>query len=143
MEAIKRLLEEMKEENRQEMNQVLDACLGPPIQQPLEISLIAPSVAGAPSISGAPSVVGAQYAISISQTQQSSHVVHLQENTKKGCSFKSFMGCKPSEYKGSHDPKVTMKWITETNRVLRASGCLHDQKFIYASQMLRGQAVIW
>lgn len=29
------------------------------------------------------------------------------QDKRKGCSFKYFMGCKPEEYHGSFEPKVT------------------------------------
>lgn len=41
--------------------------------------------------------------------------IELEEN--KGISFNYFMACKPKDYNGSFEPKVTMRYIWETVRV--------------------------
>lgn len=57
--------------------------------------------------------------------------------------FKVIHVVKLSEYEVSRDRNVTMKYITRTNRVFRASGYRDDQRVIYALQLLRGQDLIW
>lgn len=83
----------MKEENHEEMNQLLDSCLGELGQPPPQIVEVAPYVVGAPS------VIGAQFVAGVSQTQEFYRVALSQGDSKKGCSFNSFMACKLSEYK--------------------------------------------
>ncbi|KAI3709136.1 hypothetical protein L2E82_38895 [Cichorium intybus] len=62
---------------------------------------------------------------------------------KKRCSFKSFLACKPTEYLGSFEPKVTMRWIRETEQVLEVSKCHENDKAYYASRLLKDDALVW
>ncbi|CAI9281749.1 unnamed protein product [Lactuca saligna] len=57
MEAIKKIIEELKEEKSQKMNWFLDAHPGEPEQPPM-IEDVTPSVAGAPSATSALSAAG-------------------------------------------------------------------------------------
>ncbi|KAI3678320.1 hypothetical protein L6452_37607 [Arctium lappa] len=38
----------------------------------------------------------------------------------KGCSYKSFMGCKPPEFAGADDPVACMRWLREIEQAFRA-----------------------
>ena len=53
------------------------------------------------------------------------------------------MTCRPKEFQGGKDPKVTMHWLAETEQVLRVCRCEEDMKVTFASQMLKGDALTW
>ena len=112
-----------QEANFQDISYLLDACLRA-FEQLLVIKDVAPSTAGAPSAActrfygGAPFVIYAWSIINLSHTQGSSPFTRPPVCSNKGCSFKWFMAQKPCEYKGSRDPKVTMKWITKIDIVI-------------------------
>ncbi|KAI3745934.1 hypothetical protein L6452_08346 [Arctium lappa] len=57
--------------------------------------------------------------------------------TGKGCSYKSFMGCKPPEFAGADDPVACMRWLREMEQAFRACGCDESHKLNFGSQMLR------
>ncbi|KAI3720629.1 hypothetical protein L2E82_31620 [Cichorium intybus] len=39
---------------------------------------------------------------------------------KVGCTYKSFLGCKPKEFSGTDDPVKAMEWIMHMEKVFRA-----------------------
>ncbi|KAI3707651.1 hypothetical protein L6452_26278 [Arctium lappa] len=61
----------------------------------------------------------------------------------KTCTFKTFLGCRPTEFKGTDDPLVCMNWVREMEQAFRSSECGESQKAIFGSQMLRGTALSW
>ncbi|XP_071714285.1 uncharacterized protein [Rutidosis leptorrhynchoides] len=62
---------------------------------------------------------------------------------KKKCTFKQFMDCKPSEYSGHRDPIVTMNWLREVERALKACQCEPELRVTYASRLLKNRAMVW
>ena len=48
------------------------------------------------------------------------------------CTFKDFMVCRPKEFHGGKDPKVTMHWLAEIEQVLRVCRCEEDMKVTFA-----------
>ncbi|KAI3665675.1 hypothetical protein L6452_44305 [Arctium lappa] len=53
----------------------------------------------------------------------------------KPCSFKTFLSCRPPEFKGNNDPIVCMNWIREMEQAFGTSGCGEGQKDTFGSQM--------
>ena len=62
---------------------------------------------------------------------------------KQPCTYKQFLDCKPSEYKGSSDPNVTLNWLCEMIKALDAYNCENELKVKYATRMLKGDAMVW
>ncbi|XP_071727227.1 uncharacterized protein [Rutidosis leptorrhynchoides] len=62
---------------------------------------------------------------------------------KKKCTFKQFMDCKTSEYSGHRDPIVTMNWLREVERALKACQCEPELRVTYASRLLKNRAMVW
>ncbi|KAI3740280.1 hypothetical protein L2E82_30706 [Cichorium intybus] len=62
---------------------------------------------------------------------------------RKGCTFKSFLSCRPTEYLGSVEPKVTMRLVRETEQVMEVSKCLKGDKVYYASRLLKDDTLVW
>ncbi|XP_071687868.1 uncharacterized protein [Rutidosis leptorrhynchoides] len=69
--------------------------------------------------------------------------VRWQVVKEKKCTFKQFMDCKPSEYSGHRDPIVTMNWLREVERALKACQCEPELRVTYASQLLKNRAMVW
>ncbi|KAI3724050.1 hypothetical protein L2E82_35815 [Cichorium intybus] len=66
-----------------------------------------------------------------------------QFKTKGVCTFKDFMSCRPKEFNGEMDPRITIRWLTEMEQVLRICHCEDDMKVGFASQMLKAEALTW
>ncbi|KAI3788522.1 hypothetical protein L2E82_01291 [Cichorium intybus] len=66
-----------------------------------------------------------------------------QFKTKGACTFKDFMSCRPKEFNGEMDPRITIRWLTEMEQVLRICRCDEDMKVGFASQMLKAEALTW
>ncbi|XP_071716772.1 uncharacterized protein [Rutidosis leptorrhynchoides] len=62
---------------------------------------------------------------------------------KKKCTFKQFIDCKPSEYSGHRDPIMTMNWLREVERALKACQCEPELRVTYDSQLLNNRAMVW
>ena len=62
---------------------------------------------------------------------------------KQPCTYKQFLDCKPSEYRGSPDPNITLNWLREMMKALDACNCENELKVKYASRMLKGDAMVW
>ncbi|KAI3706750.1 hypothetical protein L6452_24692 [Arctium lappa] len=61
----------------------------------------------------------------------------------KGCTYKTFLGCHPKEFAGSDSPIACMHWLKEMEMAFEASECDSSQRVKFASQLLRGEALIW
>lgn len=121
LEAIQNLISNLKTEMREDMRQMLNTRLGDPHPNP-----------STDDASWRPTNVD-------SVTEEDS----VGTEDKKMCSFKTFLACKPTEYYGSFEPKVTMRWIRETEQVLEVSKCHEKDKVYYASRMLKDDALVW
>ncbi|KAI3740651.1 hypothetical protein L2E82_31121 [Cichorium intybus] len=121
LEAIQNLISNLKIEIREDMRQMLNTRLGDPRPNP-----------SADDASWRPTNGD-------SLTEEDS----VGTEDKKRCSFKTFLACKPTEYYGSFEPKVTMRWIRETEQVLEVSKCHEKDKVYYASRMLKDDALVW
>ncbi|KAI3746006.1 hypothetical protein L6452_08421 [Arctium lappa] len=58
---------------------------------------------------------------------------------ENGCSYKSFLCCKPPEFSGTDEPVRCMNWLREIEQAFRACECDESQKVKYGSQMLRAK----
>ncbi|KAI3740912.1 hypothetical protein L2E82_31387 [Cichorium intybus] len=65
-------------------------------------------------------------------------------STKKvGCTYKSFLGCKPKEFSGTDDPVKAMEWIMHIEKVFRISKCADDDKVEFVTNQLTSGALHW
>ncbi|GJT44817.1 zinc finger, CCHC-type, retrotransposon gag domain protein, partial [Tanacetum coccineum] len=60
-----------------------------------------------------------------------------------GCSYKSFLNCKPSEFHGYSDPVIVTNWLREIEDIFEISECSNRQMVKYASHLLKGEARHW
>ncbi|GKB47022.1 zinc finger, CCHC-type, retrotransposon gag domain protein, partial [Tanacetum coccineum] len=60
-----------------------------------------------------------------------------------GCSYKSFLNCKPSEFHGDSDPVIVTNWLREIEDIFKISECSPRQRVKYASHLLKGEARHW
>ncbi|KAI3757722.1 hypothetical protein L6452_05265 [Arctium lappa] len=61
----------------------------------------------------------------------------------KGCTYKAFLGCHPKEFSGSDNSVACMYWLKEVEMAFESSECDLSQRVKFASQLLRGEALIW
>ncbi|KAI3719109.1 hypothetical protein L6452_20000 [Arctium lappa] len=61
----------------------------------------------------------------------------------KGCTYKAFLGCNPKEFAGSDNSVACMYWLKEVEMAFESSDCDTSQQVKFASQLLRGEALIW
>ncbi|KAI3747026.1 hypothetical protein L6452_09468 [Arctium lappa] len=61
----------------------------------------------------------------------------------KGCTYKTFLGCHPKEFAGSDNPIACMYWLKEVEMAFESSECDPSQRVKFASQLLRGEDLIW
>lgn len=66
-----------------------------------------------------------------------------EEAQKDGCSYKSFLNCKPTEFHGDIDPVIVTNWLKEIEDIFDISECSHRQRVKYASHLLKGEARNW
>ncbi|KAI3766447.1 hypothetical protein L2E82_16505 [Cichorium intybus] len=130
LEAIQKLLHDSQVQNRQEMTRLLDERLG-------ERSKSQPDDS---EKSVAPEGTNPRQT---SSQGDSSSKSQPQFKTKGACTFKDFMSCRPKEFNGEMDPRITIRWLTEMEQVLRICRCDEDMKVGFASQMLKAEALTW
>ncbi|KAI3707060.1 hypothetical protein L6452_25248 [Arctium lappa] len=61
----------------------------------------------------------------------------------KGCTYKAFLGCNSKEFSGSANSVTCMYWLKEVEMAFESSECDVSQWVKFASQLLRGEALIW
>ncbi|XP_024990677.1 uncharacterized protein LOC112524966 [Cynara cardunculus var. scolymus] len=61
----------------------------------------------------------------------------------RGCSYKTFMSCKPKEFHGKEGAIGLLSWIENMESVLHISRCSDDCKVKYATCQLQGRALTW
>ena len=57
--------------------------------------------------------------------------------------FKTFLDCKLTEFKGSSNPVVTIRWLQEIEVVFESCDCPESKKVLFASRMLKGDVLDW
>ena len=60
-----------------------------------------------------------------------------------GCSYKSFMSCKPPEFAWTAEPVKCIHWLKGMEAVLEACECDDDQQVKFASRLLKGDALAY
>src|SRR5919199_267385 len=68
--------------------------------------------------------------------------VYPQAEPKK-CTYKKFMDCQPPKFEGSSNPSEALNWLREVEKKFIVCKCEPELKVLYASQLLRGAAMIW
>ena len=66
-----------------------------------------------------------------------------EEAQRDGCSYKSFLNCKPTEFHGDSDPVIVTNWLKEIEDIFEISECSRGQRVKYASHLLKGEARHW
>ncbi|XP_024989170.1 uncharacterized protein LOC112523720 [Cynara cardunculus var. scolymus] len=61
----------------------------------------------------------------------------------RGCSYKTFMSCKPKEFHGKKGAIGLLSWIESMESVLHISRCSDDYKVEYETCQLQGRALTW
>ena len=65
------------------------------------------------------------------------------EENQRGCTYKSFMACKPLEFKGTEGGIGILRWIEKTESVLDVSGCANNNKVKFSTCTFQGKALTW
>ncbi|KAD4982134.1 hypothetical protein E3N88_18805 [Mikania micrantha] len=65
------------------------------------------------------------------------------ETSHKGCSYKSFVSCKPKDFHGTEGAIGILKWIEKMESVISISDCLDNQKVKYATRSFQNKALTW
>ena len=60
-----------------------------------------------------------------------------------GCPFKEFTSAKPPEFRGKCDPIAAANWISEMETIFTVSRCSEEQKVLYSTIVLKGEALNW
>nr|KAJ0222512.1 hypothetical protein LSAT_V11C200051360 [Lactuca sativa] len=68
---------------------------------------------------------------------------HHGNHNRRGCSYKTFMNCKPPIFNGEIDPVLSSTWIMEIEGTFDTSKCANEDKIIYVATMLKGEAIHW
>ena len=58
-------------------------------------------------------------------------------------SFKAFQSIRPPEFKGTVDPVEAKAWLKEMEKSFEILGVAEEQKTIFATYMLKGEANLW
>ncbi|PWA53191.1 reverse transcriptase domain-containing protein [Artemisia annua] len=66
-----------------------------------------------------------------------------EEAQRDGCSYKSFLKCKPNEFHGESDPLIVTNWLKEIEDIFKISECSPRKRVNYASHSLKGEARHW
>ncbi|KAI3676243.1 hypothetical protein L1987_85845 [Smallanthus sonchifolius] len=59
------------------------------------------------------------------------------------CTYKMFQDYKPYNFSGRECGIATLRWIEKTKFVLAISKCVEEDKFLYASNLFKDQALEW
>ncbi|KAL4556843.1 hypothetical protein LXL04_035008 [Taraxacum kok-saghyz] len=62
---------------------------------------------------------------------------------RRGCSYKTFMTCKPPVFDGEPDPIKSTRWITEIEGTFDTSKYADEDRVVYAVTMLKNEAIYW
>ncbi|KAL4569027.1 hypothetical protein LXL04_024654 [Taraxacum kok-saghyz] len=62
---------------------------------------------------------------------------------RRGCSYKTFMTCKPPVFDGEPDPIKSTRWITEIEGTFVTSKCADEDRVVYAVTMFKNETIYW
>nr|KAJ0207852.1 hypothetical protein LSAT_V11C500228720 [Lactuca sativa] len=68
---------------------------------------------------------------------------HHGNHDRRGCSYKTFMNCKPPIFNREIDPVLSSTWIMEIEGTFDISKRVDEDKVIYAATMLKREAIHW
>ncbi|KAJ9543976.1 hypothetical protein OSB04_023683 [Centaurea solstitialis] len=63
--------------------------------------------------------------------------------SSQGCTYKTFMSCKPKEFHGKEGAVGLLSWFDSMESVLHISKCSDNRKVEYAACQLQGRALTW
>ncbi|GJY94687.1 hypothetical protein Tco_0511048 [Tanacetum coccineum] len=64
----------------------------------------------------------------------------IENNDRRGCTYKEFLACNPKEYDGKGGAIVYIRWIEKMESVQDMSGCRDNQKVKYTAGSFVGKA---
>ncbi|GKD13453.1 hypothetical protein Tco_1197860 [Tanacetum coccineum] len=67
----------------------------------------------------------------------------IENNDRRGCTYKEFLACNPKEYDGKGGAIVYTRWIEKMESVQDMSGCRDNQKVKYTARSFVGKALTW
>ncbi|GJU70812.1 hypothetical protein Tco_1262217 [Tanacetum coccineum] len=67
----------------------------------------------------------------------------IENNDRRGCTYKEFLACNPKEYDGKGGAIVYTCWIEKMESVQDMSGCKDSQKVKYTVGSFVGKALTW
>ncbi|GJV79338.1 hypothetical protein Tco_1515208, partial [Tanacetum coccineum] len=67
----------------------------------------------------------------------------IENNDRRGCTYKEFLACNPKEYDGKGGVVVYTHWIENMESVQDMSGCGDNQKVKYTAGSFAGKALTW
>ncbi|GJR03323.1 putative reverse transcriptase domain-containing protein [Tanacetum coccineum] len=67
----------------------------------------------------------------------------IENNDRRGCTYKEFLACNPKEYDGKGGAVVYTHWIEKMESVQDMSGCGDNQKVKYTAGSFVGKALTW
>ncbi|GJT16933.1 putative reverse transcriptase domain-containing protein, partial [Tanacetum coccineum] len=67
----------------------------------------------------------------------------IENNDRRGCTYKEFLSCNPKEYNGKGGVVVYTLWIEKMESVQDMSGCVDNQKVKYTAGSFGGKALTW
>ncbi|XP_071738651.1 uncharacterized protein [Rutidosis leptorrhynchoides] len=73
----------------------------------------------------------------------SSGTHHGTTENRVGCSYKTFMSCKPHEFEGTEGPVGLKRWIEKVETVFAISNCAEEDRVKYASHTFKNNALTW
>ena len=77
------------------------------------------------------------------ETNEERSVGQETETSRQGCSYKTFIACKPSEFKGTEGAVGVLRWIEAMEAIIDISECADNRKVKYAACSFRGKALTW
>ncbi|KAJ9545268.1 hypothetical protein OSB04_024975 [Centaurea solstitialis] len=63
--------------------------------------------------------------------------------SNQGCTYKTFMSCKPKEFHGKEGAVGLLSWFDSMESILHISKCSDNRKVEYAACQLQGRALTW
>ncbi|GJU25934.1 hypothetical protein Tco_1164555 [Tanacetum coccineum] len=67
----------------------------------------------------------------------------IENNDRRGCTYKEFLACNPKEYDGKGGAIVYTRWIEKLESVQDMSRCRDNQKVKYTAGSFVGKALTW
>ncbi|GJT71539.1 reverse transcriptase domain-containing protein, partial [Tanacetum coccineum] len=67
----------------------------------------------------------------------------IENNDRRGCTYKEFLACNPKEYDGKGGAVVYTRWIEKMESVQDMSGCGDNQKVKYTAGSFVGKDLTW